>query len=251
MLIFTSSNIRPLYIISGESNSGGLGFNSDIPASELQPNQKVQIWNNDTNSGFADLQIGVNNLRGHTGLTGVSGYDTTRHGLERSLALDATRRIWLVKAGQGGSTIGQWAANSAYSNTLTTRVNGAIAAMQAARLRPLPIFVWWLGINDAVAGTTPTTWRTLSEAHFARVRTLLGANTPIYMMKIMPNTPAKIAINQQIDLMAGGNNYAIDVSGADNMVQPDTNHWTAQGVRVAGISLTSAIRSSIGGKSRL
>lgn len=250
MLIHASSNIRPLYIIAGESNSGGLGLNSDIPAAELQPNPKVQIWNNDA-SGFNPLQIGANNLRGHAGLTGVSNIDTTRHGLERSLALDAVRPIWLVKAGQGGSTIGEWAANGAYSNTLATRANAAIAAMQAMRFRPLPIFIWWLGVNDAIAGTPPATWKTSTEAHFARVRTLLGSNTQIYALKLMLNTPAKVAINQQIDLLAGPNTYVINVSAADGMVQSDTNHWTAQGFRVCGQSLAGVIRSSIGSKSRL
>jgi hypothetical protein len=241
-----------LIVIGGESNSGGLGFNSDIPASELLPNQQTLIWHNVT-GGFEPLDIGTNNLLGHTDLTGVSSIETTRHGLERSLALDAQKQIRILKTGQGGSRISQWlpADSSGYWNTFVSRYEAAISNLgNDGRRNVAPLYVWWQGVNDANDGNTGSTWRTATQAHFARVRQVMGANTHIFPLKIMPNTANKIQINLRIDEIGAADplTHIVDVSGADGMVQSDLNHWSAEGFRVAGQSLTASIFEVFGSR---
>ncbi len=235
-----------LYVIAGESNSGGATLgNAQLPPAELQPNPKIKIWHN-INGGFVDLQIGVNNLLGHTGLSGTS-HQTQSHGLERSLALDAIGSLYLIKAGQGGSRISQWppTATEAYHSILAARYNAAKAAIPG---RVKPVLIWWQGINDANDGNTAN-WRANTEAQFVRVRTLMGAKTPIFAMKIMPNTANKIQINGLLDDIARSDpfTYAIDVSAADNdLVLNDSNHWDNAGMRKCGQSLAVKLRQVMG-----
>jgi hypothetical protein len=263
MLFLAASKSAILYVIFGESNSGGIAYNAEIPASELLPNSIVRIWNNDT-SIFEPLDIGANNLLGHTGLTGLSSvggapgvanFEVSCHGLERSLVLDASSTVYLLKSGQGGSRVAQWlpADASGYWNTFVSRYTAARSALQAQGFRVVPICIWWQGVNDAIDGNTSTAWRNSTEAHFARVRTLVGATTPIFQMKIMVNSANKIAINAHIDAIdaADPRTYAVDVSAANNMIQADNHHWTTEGFRVAGQALTASILSVVGSRSRL
>ena len=57
-----------LVVINGESNSGGYALNSEASPRELGRRRSVKILNNTTLATFDDLDIGVNNLVGHTGL---------------------------------------------------------------------------------------------------------------------------------------------------------------------------------------
>lgn len=103
------SRMVPLIIIVGESNSGGYALNSELSSSELLARPAVQILNNNT-LVFEDLQIGVNNLIGHSGLS-----NGPTHGMESGLANSiesglnwGVDQIHLVKTGQGGSQVSQW-----------------------------------------------------------------------------------------------------------------------------------------------
>lgn len=255
MLLFNSAKKeRLLYVIAGESNSGGFGQNSDIPLSELSPNPFVKIWNNTTNI-FESLQIGSNNLLGHEGLSNL-GFNLTRHGLERSLALDARSEFFVLKSGQGGSRINMWVPGATYENTsvvepyalLATRYNAAAAALsENGKYRVKPVLIWWLGINDALDGNTSIAWRIATESHFARMRVLMGASLPIFPLKIMTNNPSKILINQHIESLSNISGvYPIDVSAADNQVLSDTNHWSATGLRTCGLALKNKLTQVIG-----
>lgn len=253
---FTGHGVDTLLLLAGESNSGGLGFNSDLPLAELAPTSKVRIWNNDTNTGFDDLDIGTNNLRGHTDLTGVGGIDTTRHGLERVFALRAAHQVHLVKAGQGGSIIGQWAPADAsgYYNTLVNRYTLARNRLLATRYEVRPLIVWWQGINDTIAGNTGVGWRNATVTHFNQLRTLTGENTPIFVMKIMSGQasfPGKELINAHIDLLPTllSNVHPIDVSAANGQVQGDFHHWTAAGLQTCGNALVDQIKARYGSRS--
>lgn len=99
---------RLLVIINGESNSGGYALNSEALSSELLPRSAVQILDNTGLATWQDLDIGTNNLVGHSGLSNGS-----THGFELELANRAetdsfyNEPVYLVKTGQGGSTIAQ------------------------------------------------------------------------------------------------------------------------------------------------
>lgn len=224
-------NIRYLFILAGESNSGGMASNSLLTADQLQPQSQVQIWNN-TTSTFQPLQIGTNNLLGHTGIT-----DNSAHGIERGLARDIRNGLnlpeaYLVKSGQGGSTIAQWAVGdpSGYLATLTSRYNAANAALVSRGFTVRPVLIWMQGINDAGAGTPVATWRTATQAHFVRMRTLMGSTLPILFPLIMTDTAARIAINTEIVTIDNADSLLWSVPTSNVPNDPaDQFHYTSSG----------------------
>lgn len=153
-------NYVSLIIITGESNSGGYALNSQAPSDEIGQRLGVQILNNSTFE-FEALNIGVNNLIDHAGLSNGS-----THGLELGLANSIDDGLWgrtpvyLVKTGQGGSTVGQWTQNDTYFQKFIQRITAAFNALQGAGYVVQP-YVWFSqGINDAIAGTPVNTWKT-------------------------------------------------------------------------------------------
>ncbi len=240
-----------LIVFNGESNSGGIGENSDLTAGELAARSSVKIWNNDS-TGFENLDIGTNNLLSHVGLTGVSGW-TGWHGWEAGLAnaVEAgtlQNPVYLVKTGAGGSTISQWNSGGSYETTMKSRINAAKAAIEATGKIAKIVFWFSLGINDRIAGTNESTWRTAVEAHFANIRTTYGATVPIHMTKFMslltdgvtynPNAD----FNDTIDAIAAADAYTWAIDG--NASLKDNNHWNAAGLKtLANRFITSTLNN--------
>jgi hypothetical protein len=241
------SKIRYLFVIAGESNAGGKASNNLTP-DQLQPQSQCQIWNN-TTATFQSLQIGVNNLIGHTGIP-----DNSLHGIERGLSRDAwdvlaLPEIYLVKAGQGASTIAQWSVGNAtgYLATLTSRYNAARAAMVARGFTVRPVFIWMQGINDAEAITPPATWRTATQAHFTQIRTLMGTGTPILFPKIMPTNANYIAINTEIDTIDTADTALWSVPSSTVSPNPvDLLHYTASGYIQIAEMVVDTFRRNVG-----
>lgn len=208
----------------GESNSGGLGLNTDLAADELDPNPDIQILNNTTLT-LQDLDIGTNNLLGHTGLT-----NGTTHGWEAGIQAHTSGQCYLIKCGQGGSRIDQWADAGTYQNTFEARIDAFEALVTTRNYR-----VWLsFGINDANAGTDPTSWRTATEDWISRIRTKLGSATiHIYATKIMNNAPARIAINAQLDAIAAADTNFFLVDSSNSIFYPlvDNSHWNSLGLK--------------------
>jgi hypothetical protein len=104
---------RPLaFVITGESNSGGVGANFDASAEERAPRPNVQIMNLvDGKFGFEDMQLGVNNLRDHYRLEKFcDGYHGFELGLANAVDADAfpdRKPVYLIKTGHGGSRLAQ------------------------------------------------------------------------------------------------------------------------------------------------
>jgi hypothetical protein len=72
------------FVFTGESNSGGIGLNSEAAPTELAVRPRVQIMNLTSSLfGFEPLRVGVNNLRDHAGL---EDYYDSCHGFEIALA---------------------------------------------------------------------------------------------------------------------------------------------------------------------
>lgn len=242
------SKIRYLFVIAGESNAGGYATNAGLTAFDIAPKPNLKIWNN-TSSVFQPLQIGTNNLLGHTGTP-----DNATHGLERSLTVEIENILglpeaYLVKAGQGGSAIAQWSVGNAsgYLTTLTNRFNAARTALTTAGYTVRPILIWMNGINDAVNGTVPATFRTATQAHFTQIRALMGANTPIIFPKIMPTNAAYIAINTEIATIDTANAFVF--SPNTNLVPNnplDPNHYTSFGYASITAMCIDMIRRDLG-----
>ena len=216
-----------LVLLTGESNSGGYALNSDPSAGELAARSVVQILNN-TTLEWADLDVGTNNLIGHSGLT-----DNATHGLEIGLAntVDAIRwdasQIYLVKAGQGGSTIAQWADGhgSGYLDTLRDRLNAAKSLFATAEVNYTPLVVISLGINDAIAATDVATWKAAVIAWIADIRAELTATTRVYLTKFEgADMTARTTFNTAMDEIAASDAYAFTV-GSSGLTVRDANHW--------------------------
>ncbi len=226
MKLFASQNKRQrLIIFTGESNSGGIAPNSDATAGELAARPSVQIWNN-TSGGFQDLDIGTNNLLGHTGLSGL--YDDT-HTWELELAnICATNGIrqYLVKTGQGGSVIANWNTGGTYYTTLVSRVNGA-----RTEIGQLPVVFWYThGINDRIAGTASGTFKTSVQTHISNLKSSFpGAK--FIMMKNMTNN-GNDTYNTVIQEIADADDDVETIEVTSAGVQGDGNHYTYSGTKL-------------------
>lgn len=224
-----------LIIINGESNSGGYALNSEAPNEEKGVQSQVQILNN-TTLVFEDLNIGVNNLIDHAGLSnGVT------HGFELELGIRANtsnpfyNNVHLIKTGQGGSQISQWNIGGSYMNSFYQRIDAAKSLINFDNYNIVILFS--LGINDAIASTNLTTWKLGVTTHFQTIRNKIGRNVPIIMTEFQgmgsggtQYSNYNIAIQELASTIE--NVYSINVSGAGLR---DINHWNYSGMKtVAG-----------------
>jgi len=236
-------NRVPLVIITGESNSGGYAVNADATVAELSARPGVQILNNNSLL-FEDLDIGTNNLIGHAGLP-----ENATHGFELGLAnsVDASEwpntPVYLVKTGQGGSTISQWTVGSPYWTTFNQRVTAAVNNLTANGKTPMVYILYSHGINDALLGTPVATWKNDTIAHLAKIRRAVGPSA-ILMTRLM--SPAYDTYNTAIDEIAAADDLtlAIDVTGA---TLRDANHWDYAGMKLIASRMVTNMRASGGG----
>jgi Carbohydrate esterase, sialic acid-specific acetylesterase len=214
------------FVFIGESNSGGSASNSSLGPEELDPNPSIQILNNSSLT-LEPLDIGSNNLIGHFG-----AIDQSSHGWEAGLQINTSGQCYLVKCGQGGSTISQWNDGGSYQNTFEARINAFQSLVPSANYR-----VWLsFGINDAAQGTAPATWRASTENWISRIRTKLGSPTiKVYATKLMANTSQKIAYNLQLDAMAAADPNFILLDTSSILTYPlitgDPNHWNSSSMK--------------------
>lgn len=236
------------FVITGESNSGGIGLNSDATSQEMQPHSAVQIMNlTSGNFQFENLQIGVNNLRDHAGLE--SYYDNS-HGFELQLANSTEAnafpdnpQVYLIKTGHGGSTVSQWDVNGTYWTKFLQRTNAGKASVPAGR----QWVVWMsLGINDSIAGTPTSTWKAAMVAHINKIKAQLpGAiivMTEFQSMTAGSGYPAYNAIMDQI-AAEEANVYVIDSTGA---ALRDGNHWSYSGLKTVTSRMVTVTENALG-----
>jgi hypothetical protein len=242
---------RPLvFVITGESNSGGIGTNADASPKERSPRTGVQIMNlTDGNFGFENLQLGVNNLRDHHRL---EKFYTTHHGLENGLAnaVDANafpghKRIYLIKTGHGGSRISQWSEShsSGFWKKFTQRTEAA-----KRQLPDHPQWVVWfsLGINDGIDRAPINRWKQNVQDHLQRIRTQLPAAI-IVMTQFQSMGYPKI--NDAIAKIAKDDPrvVAVDSTGASLR---DKNPWDYAGLKTVAGRMIAATQRQIESASR-
>lgn len=218
-----------LIIITGESNAGGEVANASATAPELAPRSGVKILNN-TTMLFEYLDIGTNNLIGHFGLT-----NNATHGWELGLANEVDSgmfspktRIHLIKTGQGGSKIVDWADGGSYSNTFESRVAAGLVELNDSSLTYKPIIWLTLGINDITAATNHETFISATKAHIANMRTAVGADTPVLYCLLMSEYES---FNPVIKRICDETQYVYPVYSEPATTQ-DVNHWDYAGMKL-------------------
>lgn len=228
-----------LLVFSGESNSGGQVLNSEASEVEIAPRPRVQILNNLTFC-FEALDIGTNNNLDHFNLSA-----TDFHGWELELANrlyagtlpDDT--IYLVKTGQGGSAISEWADGSTYFAKFKRRMDSAIAKITYQYCKaPDVVLFYTQGINDALANTNIETWKAATIAHFAKIRALYG-NISIYVPYFMNGFEPYNTAYDQIVTEVGHITMVISTGAA----LQDSYHWSYAGMKVVADNLIDAWRN--------
>lgn len=224
-----------LIVLFGESNSGGIAPNASAQSLELAP-RKAKILNNNTLE-FEPLDIGTNNLIGHLGL---ESYWYNSHGMELQIAnlydnnyFNNLYEIFIVKAGAGGSKVSEWQTGGNYYNTFKTRVQTAIDLI--FQNDPINVrFMLSLGINDKLAGTSTSVYKTGLKTLINNIKTDL--NFPKIKMKLMlfdfVTSSAVLAYNTQI-LEVAKETYinVFDTQGCS--VLGDGNHLDYFGMKLA------------------
>lgn len=236
----TNTIQRPLLFVEiGESNSGGEALNSDATTTELSSRPYIQILNNNTNI-FENLHIGVNNNIGHVGL------DSTTHSWELELCNQVAAsvitnytQVYLVQAGQGGSTIAQWLPTdpSGYYNTMLARVNTAKSFLT----NPIIIVFYSQGINDIIAGTPAATWKTATENLYSNFRTAFGQTCPIIFPLFMTG---RTDYNSTIIGMRSDVVQLFPTSTTGAALQ-NANHWSYAGFKTLTPFMTSQVQGLI------
>jgi hypothetical protein len=227
-----SDGKRPLvFVITGESNSGGVGLNSEATPRELQPRRSVLIADLEADGmPLVPMQLGKNNLRRHVGL---ENYYDKYHGLENGLA-NATEEgilrdrspVYLVKTGHGGSTIAQWHpdAPNGYWRQLVERTD----AVKNQLDRDVEWVVWMsLGINDAIAGTDPDRWQQGVAEHLVRIQKQLpGARVVMTEFQSMGYSETNRRIRRLADDLP-----RVESVETTGVPLSDANHWGYQGLK--------------------
>jgi hypothetical protein len=244
----SGANVVPVILMIGESNSGGIALNSDASEGELGEHPSVQIMHPATLE-FTSLIIGdsnQNNLLDHFGLTDI--YGEICHGWELQLAAQVEAGLWpsdrvyLIKAGQGGSMVSDWDnVGGAFFTKFATRISAAKTHFAANDQIPL-FYIWYThGINDAVALTNIVAFKASMKNFWANIRSYTGF-APIAATEI-PSIyePYNVAIRELID----EDKFAsmVDTTG---LGMRDTNHWNYSGVKAIADRMRSETIVRIG-----
>ncbi|MFA9215151.1 MAG: sialate O-acetylesterase [Candidatus Methylacidiphilales bacterium] len=222
--------LKPLLILlTGESNSGGLAYNSEASAIEKTVNTKLKYLNN-TTLIFEDYDI-QKSMIGHVGYIQPIG---TFHGWDLEISnLTKTnyfknREVYIVKTGQGGSRIIQWVAGSSYETTFNTRVNAAKALINKPHDT---IILYSQGINDIVNGYPSATWKIDTKNRINTIRTLIQSS-PIVMTLFespMPYTAYNYAMYEIANELKG-----IYITSTKDLStnSGDVAHWSYASMKI-------------------
>lgn len=244
-----------LIVFAGESNSGGIAPNSAATTAEKAERSQVVIYNNGT-SAFENLHVGVNNNIGHTGL---QAYVNTGHGWELELANsvdsgDLQNPVYLVKTGQGGSLIADWAASGSGSSTVGTglsywqtfmnRVDSAKMLLTTINggVDPAIYIFYEHGGNDALYSTNAATFKAATIAHIAKIRVRYG-NVPFFMT-LQP--PSISALNTTLTEIAAevADCFVIPETGCTTLA--DTYHWDYLSMKIMADRLIASLKTNYG-----
>jgi hypothetical protein len=247
-----------LIVFSGESNSGGIADNSYATEGELAK-RKLKILNNTTKASFDSLDIGNNNLTGHLGLIYAA---SNAHGWELQIANKydssyfGSRQVFICKAGQGGTTISQWASSytaEGYTyyplDTFLLRVNSAIELIsEQTGQTPVTVMFWSQGINDNSGDVSA--WKTATKNLFTEIRDSLNITLPIVMTQFQSITAVTLtsfdtAITEITTEMSDV--YAVNTTGAEvtEVYAGAGSHWGYTGMKVVANLMIGVLINNI------
>lgn len=224
-----------MFVVVGESNAAGAALDNAGPTvGELAARTGTKILNN-TTLAFGDLDIGTNNN------IDQNLPESAVHGWELSLAnmVDAGRfsatPVYIVKTGQSGARVANWAVGQTYWTKFLARVGAAKTALEAAGLLPRPVVLFSMGGNDAKSPVTAvSTWKADTIALLARIRTELGATTPIIMSNFeFRASQYQIYDASMLEIAAADSNTKI-VSSLGTSIRSDNLHWDYGGLLEMG-----------------
>lgn len=238
--IQTSPNATNLiFVFTGESNSGGMAPNTNAIPSELAPIPQVRILNNQTFK-FEDLNIGTNNNIDHWNLTccDTHGFELQLANSVKANAFTKNPQVYLVKTGQGLSTLSAWNVGGTFWTKFLQRINATKTLIPT----PRQWVVWYsLGINDYVSGTPPGTFKTLTIAHLNKIKSELPGAIIIMtqfqsMGDIYTETLAKIASTEP-------NVYVVGSTGAT--LDSSAYHWTYNGYKTMASRMVTITNNTL------
>ncbi len=232
----TPTTKKLLLIFNGESNSGGQVLNTSATPTELAVRPQVQILNN-TSLLYEDLDIGTNNTIGHFGIGCC-----TMHGWELEVANQVvanpstyTDTLFLIKTGQGGSTIDQWKVNcGAYCDTNDNWIGNFYRRVNASRtlfLRSdiIPVIFLSIGVNDLLQNTRNDTFQNKLYRHINTLRAITRQTTPVILTKFNgTNTRYNNALDSVANNMGLPKVYTIE---ATDVPLSDPWHWNYSGMK--------------------
>lgn len=223
-----------LFVLFGESNSGGLAPNSSALSSELLP-RNLKILNNSTLK-FEKTKIGVNNLIGHIGLEYAMN---TAHGMELELANKYDegyfndKEIYLVKAGAGGSKVQEWGVSDTYFQNFKNRVNTARELLFENYPEDIT-FMLSIGINNRGVNDGWPIYKSGLQAMIDNLKSELNITNPkLSIMKFQFVTNLDMGLyNAVIDDVATDSNVdTFDTTGLTTI--PDGYHLDYLGMKGA------------------
>lgn len=228
------SGYKPFFVYAGESNSGGRALNSSARAAELDVNAGVKIFDNIGLAAFNSLDIGVNNLIDHAGLTGAP--ETTEHAWELELSNMVDRGylpslVYLVKTGQGGTRAEHWqVGNTGYAGVnvwqkFLDRMASLTVFDGIESDQPYPIVFLTLGINDRLNSTAVASYKSDFQDYIDRIEVQLPGCKIVLTLIIYAGT--YIGYNSAIRELALEN--GLEFVFPDNITTLDANHWDYRG----------------------
>ncbi len=161
-LLASGGGLRPVLILFGfESNSGGQVPDGDATVPELSETENVRILN-PTTLLLENLHIGVNQNLDHSGLTPhtTHGWHVGIKNRADALTFVLNPPVYICEFGQGGSALSAWQPGGTYHNKMIARYEAAWDEIVGETGKEPVVFMFnsW-GINDALVGTTPSTFK--------------------------------------------------------------------------------------------
>ena len=229
-------------VATGESNSGGFARNTSASGAELASRSVVQMWH-PTADTFQDLDVGTNNNVDHDGL------DSTTHGWELQLANDVASGaesqdpVYYIQTGQGGSVISDWDVADPYWVEWLDRIGKAKTYFTNNSITPEWVVWMSFGINDQIAGTNVSTWKTSTIAWIDRIKAeLSGAKI------LMSELTVKSALDPYIAAIREISDDEDDVIlvAAEGLSERDQHHWNYAGMKTLSTRFLRSTQIALG-----
>tara|TARA_R110000868_G_scaffold96457_3_gene265436 strand:+ start:3114 stop:5843 length:2730 start_codon:yes stop_codon:yes gene_type:complete len=241
----------PVIVYWGESNSGGYADNSDLAASKFAERPAVQIFNN-TTFNFESLILGYNGTTEHSSLTGPGILVSSQyayHGFEAGLANQVeggefgSDFVYLVKLGQGGSKVSEWAVGGVYFETARKRLERVRDFLEESNVEPWFVLHGSIGINDAGAGTATATFESSLIAILKTLWDVIGYRCPSTLTGLTTAYPT-YATNFSNIASSYKNVTIIDTTTANANLK-DAEHWDYLGMELIADAQLAAVASHI------